>query len=147
VTAVSGDASNVAYSGTSNTGTGQTSRPDVVPGQIPNLARGQRTPMMQFNTAAFTAPQPGEFGTSPRTGAVRLPGLFNDDFSATKGFKLGESRNLQLRADFFNAFKHYNPDPSTISTNITSQNYGRINNGLSGGFATRVIQLAGKFYF
>jgi hypothetical protein len=52
-----------------------------------------------------------------------------------------------LRADFFNAFKHYNPDPSTISTNITSQNYGRINNGLSGGFATRVIQLAGKFYF
>ncbi len=147
VTAVSGDASNVAYSGTSNTGTGQTSRPDVVPGQIANLARGNRTPMMQFNTAAFTAPQPGEFGTSPRTGAVRLPGLFNDDFSATKGFKLGESRNLQLRADFFNAFKHYNPDPSTISTNITSQNYGRINNGLSGGFATRVIQLAGKFYF
>jgi hypothetical protein len=67
--------------------------------------------------------------------------------SEVKGFKLGESRNLQLRADFFNAFKHYNPDPSTISTNITSQTYGRINNGLSGGFATRVIQLAGKFYF
>jgi hypothetical protein len=147
VTAVSGDASNVSYSGTSNTGTGQTSRPDVVPGQIANFGRGQRTPLKQFNTAAFTAPQPGEFGTSPRTGAVRLPGLFNDDFSATKGFKLGESRNLQFRADFFNAFKHFNPDPSTISTNINAQNYGRINNGLSGGFATRVIQLAGKFYF
>jgi len=147
VTAVSGDASNVSYGGTSNTGTGQTSRPDVVPGQVANLGRGQRTPKRVFNTAAFTAPQPGEFGTSPRTGAVRLPGLFNDDFSATKGFKLGESRNLQFRADFFNFFKHYNPDPSTITTNITSQIYGEINNGLSGGFATRVIQLAGKFYF
>ena len=42
VTAVSGDASNVSYSGTSNTGTGQTSRPDKVPGQIPNLAQGRR---------------------------------------------------------------------------------------------------------
>jgi hypothetical protein len=103
--------------------------------------------MMQFNAAAFTAPQPGEFGISPRTGAIRLPGLFNDDFSATKGFKLGKSRNLQLRADFFNFFKHYNPDPSTINTNITAQTYGRINNGLLCGFATRVIQLAGKIYF
>ena len=147
VTAVSGDASNVTYGGTSNTGTGQASRPDRVPGQIANLPRGKRTAMMVFNTAAFTAPQPGEFGTSPRTAAVRLPGLFNDDFSATKGFKLGESRNLQFRADFFNFFQHYNPDPSTITTNITSQIYGKINNGLSGGFATRVIQLAGKFYF
>ena len=147
VTAVSGDASNVTYSGTSNTGTGQASRPDRVPGQIVSLGRGGRTPMMQFNTAAFTAPQPGEFGTSPRTGAVRLPGVFNDDLSATKGFRFGESRNLQIRADFFNAFKHYNPDASTITTNITSQNYGRINNGLSGGYATRVIQLAAKLYF
>jgi len=147
VTAVSGDASNVSYSGTSNTGTGIASRPDIVPGQIPNLARGKRTPMEQFNTAAFTAPQPGEFGTSPRTDAVRLPGTLNDDFSATKGFKFGDARNLQFRADFFNAFQHYNPDPSTITTNITSKTYGRINNGLSGGFATRVIQLAAKLYF
>jgi Carboxypeptidase regulatory-like domain len=147
VTAVSGDASNVSYSGTSNTGTGIASRPDVVPGQTPNFARGKRTPMEQFNVAAFTAPQPGEFGTSPRTDAVRLPGTLNDDFSATKGFKFGDARNLQFRADFFNAFQHYNPDPSTITTNITSKTYGRINNGLSGGFATRVIQLAAKFYF
>jgi hypothetical protein len=147
VTAVSGDASNVSYGGTSNTGTGQASRPDRVFSQTVSLGRGGRTPMEQFNTAAFVAPQPGEFGTSPRTAAVRLPGLFNDDLSATKGFRFGESRNLQIRADFFNAFKHYNPDPSTITTNITSQTYGRINNGLSGGFATRVIQLAGKFYF
>jgi hypothetical protein len=65
--------------------------------------------------AAFAQALPGEFGTSPRTGTVRLPGVFNDDLSATKGFKFGESTNLQLRADFFNAFKHYNPDPSTIT--------------------------------
>ena len=75
--------------------------------------------MMQFNTAAFTAPLPGEFGTSPRTGAIRLPGLFNDDLSATKGFKFGESRNLQFRADFFNAFRHFNvPTASSIDVGL-----------------------------
>jgi hypothetical protein len=101
----------------------------------------------QFNTAAFTIAQPGEFGTSPRTGAVRLPGLVNDDFSATKGFKFGESRNLQIRADFFNFTKHYNPDPSTIGLARNAATFGKINNGLSGGFATRVIQLGAKLYF
>ena len=73
--------------------------------------------------------------------------MLNDDFSATKGFKFGESTNLQLRADFFNAFKHYNPDPSTITLARNSSNFGKINNGLSGGFATRIIQLGAKLYF
>jgi hypothetical protein len=101
-----------------------------------------------FNTAAFTVAQPGEFGTAPRTGAVRLPGVLNDDFSATKGFKFGETRNLQLRADFFNLTKHYNPDPSTIGlARNNTGTFGKINNGLSGGFATRVIQLGAKLYF
>jgi hypothetical protein len=44
-------------------------------------------------------------------------------------------------------FKHFNPDPSTISTNISSVNFGKINDGVQGGYATRVIQLGAKFYF
>jgi hypothetical protein len=92
--------------------------------------------------------KPGQFGTSPRTNAVQLPGLLNDDFSVTKGLKFGEGRNLQLRADFFNIFKHYNPDPQTVGLAFNSKStFGKVANGTSGGFATRVIQLAAKFYF
>jgi Carboxypeptidase regulatory-like domain len=146
LTAVSGDPAGITDVA-QTTATGVASRADRVAGQQPNIGRGSRTPNLQFNTAAFTVAQAGEFGTSPRTGAVRLPGVLNDDFSATKGFKFGESRNLQLRADFFNAFKHYNPDPSTITLARNSGNFGKINNGLSGGFATRIIQIGAKLYF
>jgi hypothetical protein len=147
LTAVSGIPAGVTDTA-QTTQTGVASRPDSVPGQTANLGRGDRTPSRVFNTAAFSVAQPGEFGTSPRTGAVRLPGLLNDDFSATKGFKFGETRNLQLRADFFNLTKHYNPDPSTIGlARNNAGTFGKINNGLSGGFATRVIQLGAKLYF
>jgi hypothetical protein len=147
LTAVSGIPAGVTDTA-QTTQTGVASRPDSVPGQTANLGRGDRTPSRVFNTAAFTVAQPGEFGTSPRTGAVRLPGVLNDDFSATKGFKFGEARNLQLRADFFNLTKHYNPDPSTIGlARNNAGTFGKINNGLSGGFATRVIQLGAKLYF
>jgi hypothetical protein len=147
LTAVSGDPSQVTYSGASVNASSTAARADVVAGQSPYIARGERTQTMVFNTAAFKTPAIATYGNSPRTGAVRLPGLINDDISATKGFKFGESRNFQLRADFFNALKHFNPDPSTINTNITSPNFGKINDGVQGGYATRVIQLGAKLYF
>ncbi|MDP9050885.1 MAG: TonB-dependent receptor [Acidobacteriota bacterium] len=145
-TAVSGIAAGVTDTA-QTTATGIASRPDRVAGQKVSLGRSGRTPTAQFNTAAFAVAQPGEFGTAPRTGAVRLPGLWNDDFSATKGFKFGDVRSLQLRADFFNFTKHYNPDPSTIGLARNAATFGKINNGLSGGFATRVIQIGAKLYF
>jgi hypothetical protein len=147
LSAVSGDPSQVTYSGASVNASSAAARPDVVPGQVPYISRGSRTQTRVFNTAAFKTPALATYGNAPRTGAVRLPGLFNDDLSVTKGLKFGESRNLQLRADFFNAFKHFNPDPSTIGTNITSVNFGKINDGVQGGYATRVIQLGAKLYF
>jgi hypothetical protein len=146
LTALSGDPAGVTDTA-QTTATGVASRPDMVPGQTVSLGRSGRTPSRVFNTAAFTVAQPGEFGTSRRTGAVRLPGVFNDDFTAVKGIKFGGERNLQLRADFFNLFQHYNPDPSTISLARNSASFGKINNGLSGGYATRIIQLGTKFYF
>jgi hypothetical protein len=146
LSAVSGDPTAVFYTGPTKNGSVQ-ARPDVVPGQTANLTRGQRTPVRQFNTAAFTTPATATFGNSRRSGAVRLPGVFNDDLSITKGLKFTETTNLQIRADFFNAFKHFNPDPSTITTTINSANYGKINDGTQGGYATRIIQLGAKFYF
>jgi hypothetical protein len=147
LTAVSGDPSQVTYSGPSVNASSAAARPDVVPGQSPYIARSQRTQTEVFNQGAFKIPAIATYGNSARTGAVRLPGVFNDDLSVTKGFKFTEVRNLQLRADFFNAFKHFNPDPSTINTNISSVNFGKINDGVQGGYATRVIQLGAKFYF
>lgn len=147
LTAVSGDPSQVTYSGPSVNASSTAARPDVVPGQVAYIPRGQRTQTRVFNTGAFKIPATATYGNSPRTGAVRLPGVFNDDLSVTKGFKFTEVRNLQFRADFFNMFKHFNPDPSTISTNISSINFGKINDGVQGGYATRVIQLGAKLYF
>ncbi len=147
VTAQSGIAAAVTNN-VDTTATGQNSRPDMVPGQVVSLGSGNRSYSHFFNTAAFQQAAPGEFGTSPRSAAVRMPGLVNDDFSVTKGIKFGETRNLQLRADFFNLFKHYNPDPATVGLAFNSKaTFGVVAGGTVNGIATRVIQLAGKFYF
>jgi hypothetical protein len=98
------------------TGTGQASRADIVPGQDPNAPAGGRTNLRYFNTAAFTTAALGTFGNEPRTAAITLPGIVNDDASFVKGFKFGEQRNLQLRGDIFNLFLHYNPNPNAVGS-------------------------------
>jgi len=144
VTAQSGFPGNVSNN-VDTTSTAINSRPD----QIANgfLPKGQRTPQRYFNTAAFVTAQPAAFGNSPRTGAFRLPGLINDDFSATKGIKFTESTNFQFRVDFFNLFKHFNADPNTVVNALNSKTFGTIAGGVSGGYATRIIQFGAKLYF
>ena len=143
-TAQSGFPGNVTNN-VDTTVTGINSRPDQI--ALGNLPKGQRTPKRWFNTAAFVTAQPAAFGNSPRTNAFRMPGLVNCDFSATKGFIFTESTNLQFRADFFNLFRHYNADPNTVVNALNSRTFGTIAGGVSGGFATRVIQLGAKLYF
>ena len=128
------------------TGTGIISRPNQVPGQDGNLPADQRTWQHWFNTSAFTDAAFGSFGTSPRTGAVRLPGLINFDFSVNKDFRFTERTGLQFRAEFFNLFNHFNPDPTTVDTNLKSATFGAIGGGVS-GITTRVIQLGAKLNF
>lgn len=144
VTAQSGFPGNVTNN-VDTTATGINSRPDQIASGF--LSKDSRTPQRYFNTAAFVTAQPAHFGTSPRTNAFRLPGLINDDFSATKAFRFTESANLQFRADFFNLFQHYNPDPNTVVNALNSKTFGTIAGGVSGGFATRIIQLGAKLYF
>ena len=128
------------------TGTGLISRPDQVPGADGNLPSGQQTWQHWFNTSAFTDAAFGRFGTSPRTDAFRLPGLVNFDFSASKEFRFTERRGLQIRAEMFNLFNHFNPDPQTVDTNLKSATFGSIGGGVS-GITTRVIQLGAKLNF
>jgi len=126
------------------TGTGINSRPDqIAPGNLPG---DQRTWKRWFNTAAFSIPPNGRFGTSPRTDAIRLPGTANVDFSATKSVRLNETRRIEIRAEFFNLFNHFNPDPQTLDRNIRSKTFGMIGGGVQ-GITTRVIQLGAKLNF
>jgi hypothetical protein len=68
----------------------------------------------------------------------------NDDLSATKAFRFRESGSFQLRADIFNLFQHFNPDPTFVVNAFNSATFGQITKGT---YATRIIQLAGKLYF
>jgi len=138
--------------GVDTTGTGVGSRPDSVLGQKGNLSRDQQTYQRYFNTAAFSYQLPngqpfeGRFGTSPRTDAIRLPGIENVDFSVNKNFKWTEFRALEIRGEFYNLFNHFNPDPQTVDRNIRSKTFGSIGGGVQ-GVTTRVIQIGAKLHF
>ncbi|MEO8661529.1 MAG: TonB-dependent receptor [Bryobacteraceae bacterium] len=132
--------------GVDTTGTGIGSRPDSVAGQDGNLDPGARTWQKWFNTAAFAQTPFGRFGTAPRTGAIRLPGSFNSDFSINKRFRIAEQKHFEFRTEIYNLFNQYNPDPQTVDLNIRSQTFGTVGGGVR-GIATRVIQLGGKLIF
>ncbi|HTD24999.1 MAG TPA: TonB-dependent receptor [Terriglobales bacterium] len=143
--------------GQDTTGTGLSSRADLLPGQNGNLSSG-RTFQHWFNTSAFAAPANGRFGTSPRTDAIRMPGSENVDFSVNKQFRFQESRRFEVRGDIFNLFNHFNPTFISASANqsvvgaspnlkVGTPNFGKIGNGVNGIFQTRVIQVGAKLYF
>ncbi|MCC6265158.1 MAG: TonB-dependent receptor, partial [Bryobacterales bacterium] len=113
----SGFPGNIAYE-VDTTGTGVGLRPDMVSGQKANLDPGDRTFQRWFNTDAFAPPAFGFYGNSPRTGAIRLPGVFNVDFSVNKQFRISESRRAELRTEFYNLFNHYNPEPGSVDRNL-----------------------------
>jgi hypothetical protein len=141
----SGFPGDISY-GVDTTGTGVGSRPDMVAGQKANLPGSERTYDRWFNTAAFSQTPFGRYGNAPRTGAIRLPGVFNIDFSVNKQFRFSESRRVELRGEFFNLLNHYNIEPGSVDRGIRSANFGKIGGGVQ-GLTTRVIQLGAKLYF
>ena len=93
-------------------------RPDLVPGRSSSditsgttagctgVAAGQKlgTPNLWYDPCAFTLQPAGFLGNAGRS-ILRGPGIASLDFSFTKDTPLrflGESGNLQFRADFFN---------------------------------------------
>jgi len=87
--------------------TGTPNRPDIVLGQPISLPRSQRTADHFFNTAAFTAPAPYTFGNAGRN---IIPGPGNNvfDLSIHRRLAVRESRALEFRTEFLNAFNHPN---------------------------------------
>ena len=60
---------------------------------------------------------------------LQLPGINNLDFSLFKNFRFGESRRIQLRADFFNAFNHpqYIPGSPNDVQPVNTVGFGQVN--------------------
>jgi hypothetical protein len=73
----------------------------------PALPDDQRTLSRWFDTNAFTQPAAFTFGSSGR-GLVRGDGVINFDLSILKNFAVSEQKQVQFRAELFNAFNHPN---------------------------------------
>jgi hypothetical protein len=72
-----------------------------------NLPPERRTLQRWFDIDAFQAPAANTFGNAGR-GILRGDGRTNFDFSINKNFHFLESRFVQFRGEFFNAFNHPN---------------------------------------
>lgn len=119
-------------------------RPNLVPGQNPN--NGPKTTMAWLNASAFQriTPDPNspvqQFGTAGRN-IAQGPGYADWDFSAFKNIRVGEGKEFQFRAEFFNLLNHTNfrlPD-----SDISSPTFNQVLAALP----PRLIQLALKFQF
>ena len=123
---------------TANTSTG-IRRADYLGGDV-NLPDGEPTVARYFNTAAFAA-APNTRRGNAGVGIIEGPGLQLWDLSVRKKFIFTETKNLELRGDFFNAFNRTNF--RNVQTIVTDGAYGRLT---SSGVA-RNIQFALRFTF
>jgi hypothetical protein len=84
-------------------------RANVVPGVSGELPAGEKNADRWFNTSAFTTPPAFTFGNVGRN-TLDGPSLNKADIALERHFSLGEVRQVQFRAEFFNAFNHTNLD-------------------------------------
>jgi hypothetical protein len=78
-------------------------RPDLVAGVNPY----QTADRLIVNPAAFTAPQPGTFGNTPRN-FLTGPKFQQFDVVFNKKFRFSETTNLEFRTEIFNIFNRAN---------------------------------------
>ncbi|MEZ5400463.1 MAG: TonB-dependent receptor [Bryobacteraceae bacterium] len=115
--------------------------------QVPNriadatLPRDERTRRRFFNTDAFTRPGQYEIGNAGRNILIG-PGSRNVDMSLSKQFRLTETKNLQFRAEWFNAGNH--PDWGTPGTTLGTSAFGTITSNAN---LPRVMQLGLKLVY
>lgn len=93
-----------------------------------------------FNTAAFVAPPPGQFGDAGRNTIVGPPTILFD-MAMTKIIPTGEARMLEVRAQATNVFN--TPQFSVIDTTVNSPSFGRV----TAAGTMRQMQLAMRYRF
>ncbi len=149
-------------------------RPNWAPGANRKTATGNIPPGYYFNPFAFSLPtvQPGQpipsahdpTAVAPDGGTdignlgrnlLRGPSQSNVDFSILKRLPLSESKNIELRADFFNMLNHAsrsNPiSDISVAENVdptgrilSPGDFGRV---LSFDSSPRIVQLSLSFNF
>ena len=130
------------------------SRPDLKAGGDPNPLFGNRdntiagqTGFLWFDPLQFVQQQPGYYGNAGRNTIIG-PGITKMDFSVLKNTRVGEGKNLQFRAEFFNFFntpEFSQPDTSIFSGTARVQNAGRIDGTRLN--SARQVQLALRLSF
>jgi hypothetical protein len=92
-------------------------RPSVVAGVNPFLETGDKR--FFLNPAAFTFPQPGQFGNLGRY-ALHGPGLSQVDFTLHKRFAIDEKRNVEFRAEVYNVLNraNFSNPPAVLATGL-----------------------------
>ncbi len=119
---------------------GNFSRPNVVAGADPHLARGARDPERWFNTDAFVPNDEYEYGNAGRN-VLLGPGLANWDFAVYKRFAISESHSFQFRFESFNFTN--TPVFGFPNSEVGNNNFGRI----TGAGRPRNLQLGLKYIF
>ncbi len=102
-----GTPSNAFYFFTDYANSDTPNRPNIVPGKTLALPRGEQTIDRFFNTSVFSDPAPYTFGNGGRN-ILPGPGDAFFDLGIHRQFGLGETRNLEFRAEIFNLFNHPN---------------------------------------
>ncbi len=82
-------------------------RANTVPGQDPNLPRGERSTDRWFNTAAFMTPAAFTFGNVGRN-TMTGPALHKVDLALEKRIPVGGDEAILFRTEVFNLFNHTN---------------------------------------
>jgi hypothetical protein len=96
------------------------------------------------NDGSFSQQAAGTFGTCPAQGPMIGPHYIDVDLSLQKDFRITESKRLQFRADFLDAFNHANlAAPNTYYSSDPTSSFGAI----TGSQDPRNIEFALKFYF
>ena len=116
--------------------------PDYLGGSL-HLNRNPRQKHAAFDTSQFAMPSLGQIGNARRR-FFSGPGMNNFDVALEKRVALGESRELLVRAESFNALNHAQFfGPEAVNGNPDSTNFGNIVQA----DAPRQIQVAAKFKF
>jgi len=91
---------------------------------------------------AFAQPAAGTLGNAVRN-SVRGPGFKNLDMALTRSFNVGGSKQIEIRAEAFNAFNWFEWGNPSVARN--SATFGQITSAVTS--SARIIQLATKFTF
>lgn len=139
---------NVTGPDESDTGSSHASYPNCVGNPFVGTTRdyhqyaGSKAPGAFINVAGFKVPSLGSFGTC-RPHMFHGPGIEQEDLSLFKSFPLGESRSIEFRAEFFNAFNH--PSFANPSANVSLP--AAFGKSTATTTSPRELQFVGKFHF